>query len=81
MKFSIAVLFFTQGFLFGLGLSPRDSTALSSNEIRLYSDVTIDSSQVSVNTIRILGGSLNVYGTVEGQITVVGGDIHISLPP
>ena len=77
MKFGIAVLIFTQGLLFGRELSSEDSTALTSNEIRLYSDVTIDSSQVSVNTIRILGGSLNVYGTVEGQITVVGGDIHI----
>ena len=77
MKFGISVLIFTQGLLFGRELSSGDSTALTSNEIRLYSDVTIDSSQVSVNTIRILGGSLNVYGTVEGQITVVGGDIHI----
>ena len=66
MKFSIAVLIFTQGLLLGRELSLGDSTALTSNEIRLYSDVTIDSSQVSVNTIRILGGSLNVYGTVEG---------------
>ena len=77
MKSSIAVLFITQGLLLGLGLSPMDSTALTSNEIRLYSDVTIDSSQVSVNTIRIFGGNLNVYGTVEGKITVVGGNIHI----
>ena len=77
MKFGIAVLIFTQALLLGRELSSVDSTALKSNEIRLYSDVTIDSFQVSVNTIRILGGSLNVYGTVEGQITVVGGDIHI----
>ena len=77
MKFGIAVLIFIQALLLGRELSSGDSTSLTSNEIRLYSDVTIDSSQVSVNTIRILGGSLNVYGTVEGQITVVGGDIHI----
>jgi len=77
MKFGIAVLIFTQGLLLGRELSLGDSTALTSIEIRLYSNVTIDSSQVSVNTIRILGGSLNVYGTVEGQITVVGGDIYI----
>jgi hypothetical protein len=77
MKFGIAVLIFTQALLLGRELSSRDSTGLISNEIRLYSDVTIDSSQVSINTIRILGGNLIVYGTVEGQITVVGGDIHI----
>jgi len=77
MKFGIAILIFTKGLLLGRELSSGDSTALTSKEIRLYSDVTIDSSQVSVNTIRILGGSLNIYGTVEGQITVVGGDIYI----
>ena len=77
MKFGIAILIFTQGLLLGRELSSGDSTALTSKEIRLYSDVTIDSSQVSVNTIRILGGSLNIYGAVEGQITVVGGHIYI----
>ena len=77
MKFGIAVLIFIQALLLGRELSSGDSTSLTSNEIRLYSDVTIDSSQVSVNTIRIFGGNLNVYGTVEGKITVVGGNIHI----
>ena len=66
MKLGIAVLIFTQALLLGRELSSRDSTGLISNEIRLYSDVTIDSSQVSINTIRILGGNLIVYGTVEG---------------
>jgi len=48
MKFGIAVLIFTQGLLLGRELSLGDSTALTSKEIRLYSDVTIASDPKSL---------------------------------
>ena len=63
--------------LFGFSTSLNDSTKLTTNETRLYADVTIDSSEIMDYNIRILGGELNVYGKVEGQITVIGGDVHI----
>ena len=75
MKFIIIIL--TTNLVFGFSSSLSDSTSFTTNEIRFYSDVTIDSSEVITNNIRILGGGLTVYGTVESQITVIGGDVHI----
>jgi len=75
MKFIIILL--TTNLVFGFSSSLSDSSKLTTNEIRLYTDVTIDSSEIITNNIRILGGGLTVYGTVESQITVIGGDVHI----
>ena len=75
MKFLIIILMTFN--LFGFSTSLNDSTKLTTNETRLYADVTIDSSEIMDYNIRILGGELNVYGKVEGQITVIGGDVHI----
>jgi len=75
MKFIITIL--TTNLVFGFSLSLSDSSKFTTNEIRFYSDVTIDSSEIITNNIRILGGGLTVYGTVESQITVIGGDVHI----
>jgi hypothetical protein len=75
MKFIIIIL--TTNLVFGFSSSLSDSTSFTTNEIRFYSDVTIDSSEIITNNIRILGGGLTVYGTVESQITVIGGDVHI----
>ena len=75
MKFIITLL--TINLVFGFSSSLSDSSKFTTNEIRFYSDVTIDSSEIITNNIRILGGGLTVYGTVESQITVIGGDIHI----
>ena len=75
MKFIIILL--TTNLIFGFSSSLNDSSKFTTNELRLYSDVTIDSSEIITNNIRILGGVLNVYGTVESQITVIGGDVHI----
>jgi len=75
MKFLIIILMTIN--LFGFSTSLNDSTKLTTNETRLYADVTIDSSEIMDYNIRILGGELNVYGKVEGQITVIGGDVHI----
>ena len=54
-----------------------DSTSQTTNEIRLYSDVTIDSTEIINYNIRVLGGKLDVHGTVKNQITVIGGDVQI----
>ena len=75
MKIIITLL--TINLVFGFSSSLSDSSKFTTNEIRFYSDVTIDSSEIITNNIRILGGGLTVYGTVESQITVIGGDVHI----
>jgi hypothetical protein len=75
MKIIITLL--TINLVFGFSSSLSDSTSFTTNEIRFYSDVIIDSSEIITNNIRILGGGLTVYGTVESQITVIGGDVHI----
>jgi hypothetical protein len=75
MKFIITLL--TINLVFGFSSSLSDSSKFTTNEIRFYSDVIIDSSEIITKNIRILGGGLTVYGTVESQITVIGGDVHI----
>ena len=75
MKFIIILL--TINLVFGFSSSLSDSSKFTTNEIRFYSDVIIDSSEIITKNIRILGGELTVYGTVESQITVIGGDVHI----
>jgi len=75
MKFIITIL--TTNLVLGFSSSLSDSSKFTTNEIRFYSDVTIDSSEIITNNIRILGGGLTVYGTVESQITIIGGDVHI----
>ena len=75
MKIIITLL--TINLVFGFSSSLSDSTSFTTNEIRFYSDVTIDSLEIMTNNIRILGGGLSVYGTVESQITVIGGDVQI----
>jgi len=75
MKIIITLL--TINLVFGFSSSLSDSSKFTTNEIRFYSDVTIDSSEIITNNIRILGGGLTVYGTVESQITIIGGDVHI----
>ena len=75
MKIILTIL--TANILLGFSSSLSDSTSFTTNEIRFYSDVTIDSLEIMTNNIRILGGGLSVYGTVESQITVIGGDVQI----
>ena len=73
----IIITLITINLIFGFGSSLSDSSKFTTNEIRFYSDIIIDSSEIITNNIRILGGGLTVYGTVESQITVIGGDVHI----
>ena len=46
-------------------------------EIKLFGDHTIETGTVSKENIRVLGGDLYVYGSVDGKITVVGGDVTL----
>ncbi|MBC8323066.1 MAG: hypothetical protein H8E70_05820, partial [Candidatus Marinimicrobia bacterium] len=46
-------------------------------ETKLFGDHTVEAGAVNSNNIRILGGNLFVYGTVDGKITVVGGDVTL----
>ncbi|MEE9189520.1 MAG: hypothetical protein V3U16_01970, partial [Candidatus Neomarinimicrobiota bacterium] len=54
-----------------------DPNVFPVNETKFFGDHTIDSNTVSINHIRIIGGSLSVYGTVSGVITVIGGDVYL----
>ena len=47
---------------------------LATDEFTFREDVTIDSSEVSETNMRIIGGDLTVFGTVNGKITLFGGD-------
>jgi len=76
MKYLFFSLLLTQ-YIFGFESSVSDSTIHKTNELRIYSDVTVDTSETIDDNIRILGGDLQVYGTVNGQIAVIGGDVHI----
>jgi len=54
-----------------------DPNVFPVNETKFFGDYTIDSNTISIDHIRIIGGSLNVYGTVSGVITVIGGDVYL----
>jgi hypothetical protein len=54
-----------------------DPNVFPVNETKFFGDYTIESNTVSIDHIRIIGGSLNVYGTVSGIITVIGGDVYL----
>ncbi len=49
-----------------------------SDEIRLFNDYTVDTTDVIHENIRLAGGDLTVNGTVKGRITVYGGAIYIN---
>ena len=42
-----------------------------------FSDYHVDSSTVNNNEIIIIGGNLNVDGTINGKITIIGGDVYL----
>lgn len=58
--------------------SNRILTPPASDEIRLFNDYTVDTSDVVHENIRLAGGDLTVNGTVKGRITVYGGTIYIN---
>jgi len=46
-------------------------------EIKFFGDHTIETGTLSEENIRVLGGDLYVNGTVDGKITVIGGDVTL----
>jgi hypothetical protein len=44
------------------------------SETKFFGDHAIDSNAISYDKLRIVGGTLDVFGTVMGTITVIGGD-------
>lgn len=44
---------------------------------KFFNDYTIEAGEINSDNIRVIGGDLYVYGTVDGKITVVGGDVTL----
>ena len=53
------------------------SQKIITDEIKFFNDYTIESGEINRDNIRVVGGDLFVYGTVDGKITVVGGDVTL----
>lgn len=54
-----------------------DQPMVIKDETKFFGDHTIEAGSVNSDNIRVLGGDLYVYGTVDGKITVVGGDVTL----
>ncbi len=54
-----------------------DESVVIKEEIKFFGDHTIEAGTVNSDNIRVLGGDLYVYGSVDGKITVVGGDVTL----
>lgn len=52
-------------------------TTVIKEETKFFGDHTIEAGTINSDNIRVLGGDLYVYGTVDGRITVVGGDVTL----
>ncbi|MFH1852703.1 MAG: hypothetical protein ABIA75_10190 [Candidatus Neomarinimicrobiota bacterium] len=71
------------------GLTEQDSQELvhqdkdeitsrsQTDEIKFFGDYIIEDGVTNYDKVRIVGGDLTVFGTIEGQFTVIGGDIFI----
>ena len=55
----------------------QEKNNLFSDEFTFREDVTIDSGEVSESNMRIVGGNLIIYGTVNGVATLLGGDAYL----
>ncbi len=53
------------------------STNVITDETKFFNDYTIEIGEINNDNIRVIGGDLFVYGTVDGKITVVGGDVTL----
>ncbi len=51
--------------------------ATETDEILFREDVVIDSGEVVHKNITIIGGNFTVYGTVNGKVTLYGGDAYL----
>ena len=55
----------------------QENENVSSDEFTFREDVTIDSGEVSKNNMRIIGGDLIINGTINGVVTLLGGDAYL----
>jgi hypothetical protein len=53
------------------------SQKIITDETKFFNDYTIEAGEINRDNIRVVGGDLFVYGTVDGKITVVGGDVTL----
>jgi len=65
------------GMTFAASLDVEERQKLIRNEMKFYSDYTIDTTAVINDRIRIMGGDLFIYGQTNNKITVIGGDVTI----
>ena len=79
MKYILSILI-----IISLGVTQNESSEdqqtekLSSDEFTFREDVTIDSGKVSKTNMRIVGGDLIVHGTVDGKVSLFGGDAFLN---
>ncbi|MDP6628470.1 MAG: hypothetical protein QF418_02370, partial [Candidatus Marinimicrobia bacterium] len=79
MKYILSILI-----ILSLGVTQNESSEdqqtekLSSDEFTFREDVTIDSGKVSKTNMRIVGGDLIVHGTVDGKVSLFGGDAFLN---
>ena len=57
--------------------SDADQPKTRTDEVKLFGDYIIESGEINDAQVRIVGGDLTVYGRIDGQFTVIGGDIFI----
>ncbi len=58
---------------------PGDNTEsdTQSDEVKFFGDYVIESGDINRSKVRIVGGDLTVYGQIDGEFTIIGGDIYI----
>ncbi|MFQ6678095.1 MAG: hypothetical protein ACE5D0_07200 [Fidelibacterota bacterium] len=71
MKYVLIFVFTTALFLPQTNISQKITT----DETKFFNDYTIEEGETNGDNIRIVGGDLLVNGTVDGKITVVGGNV------
>ncbi len=54
-----------------------DEYIAQTEETKFFGDYFVDLDEVNNDKVRIVGGDLTVHGQVDGQFTVIGGDIYI----
>lgn len=58
-------------------LDTDTESTVQTDEVKFFGDYIIDKGQVNKDKVRIVGGDLSVSGQIDGQFTVIGGDVYI----
>ncbi len=58
-------------------MAENEDYSIPSEEIKFFGDYYIDVNEVNTDKVRIVGGDLTVNGQIDGQFTVIGGDVYI----